>query len=112
MELRICVRSTYYASVVNEVVETDVAENRLKILCGRADAGEVADIELDDVQRPLCGVLQIAKCGRLLWGANARDDEIGRNRKQLPYDLEADAATGSESIWEHRRSNQERVARR
>lgn len=50
-------RGTYDSSVVNEVVETGIAENRLEILCGRADASEVADVKLDDVQRPLCCAL-------------------------------------------------------
>lgn len=48
---------TYDASVVDEVVETGVAEDRLNILRGCADAVEVADVELDDMQRPLRGAL-------------------------------------------------------
>lgn len=29
------------------------------------------------------------------WGTDARDEEIGRRRKELPHDLEADAAVCS-----------------
>lgn len=89
---------TYDASVVDEVVETGVPKARLEVLCGCADTVEVTDVELDDVQCPFCGVLQVKKCGRLLWGTDARDDEVGRRLKELPHDLEADSAIRSERI--------------
>ncbi len=42
-------RGTYDGGVVDEVVKARVAEDRLKILCGSADAVEVADVKLDNV---------------------------------------------------------------
>lgn len=46
-------RDTYNSSVVDEVVEAAVPEDRLEILRGRSDTLKVADVELDNVQRSI-----------------------------------------------------------
>lgn len=80
--------TTYDASVVDEDVEPLVAEDGLKLLRDSAHTVKIADIELDDCQRALRGLLQRVE-GRCLLGVSAGgDNEVVGILEKLRGELE------------------------
>lgn len=93
-------RRTHDTGVIDEVVEPGLPKDRLEQRGERADAVEVARVELHDVQRPLRGVFEAAECSCFVGRAAGGDDEVGGGLEQLPDDLEADAAGGTRCVGE------------
>ena len=84
--------NTYDRRVVDEVVETLVADDRRDLIVRALDPVSVVDVELDDLQRSLSRLLQPMQRRRPRRVSRGRNDEVLRRLEEGLRELQSDAA--------------------
>ena len=84
--------NTYDRRVVDEVVETLVADDGRYLIVRALDPVSVVDVELDDPQRALSSLLQPVQRGGPRRVSRGRDDEVLRRLEEGLRELQPDAA--------------------